>query len=898
MSLAAGAKLGPYEISGAIGAGGMGEVYKAHDTKLGRDVAIKVLPEAFAHDAERLSRFQREAKMLAALNHPNIATIHGLEQSGGTTYLVMELVPGEALQELIKRDGSVPVEEALLIAKQIAEALEAAHEKGIIHRDLKPANVKVTPEGKVKVLDFGLAKAFEGDATNEDISNSPTLSRAATMQGAILGTAAYMSPEQARGKGVDKRTDIWAFGCVLYELLTGKQAFHGEDVTDILAAVVRAEPNWTALPANISSSIRVLLQRCLRKDRRQRTPDAATIRIEIEDTIAAPMDSGATQAAPASTSKLPWAVAVVVTIIALVMACGWWRSARPVEQPLRLLVRLDDDLGPDVSLGSIAGPDEIISPDGTRIVYVSQGRLFTRRLDQPNATELVGTSGAYAPFFSPDGRWVAFFTAGKLEKISVEGGSAIALCDVLNGRGGSWGEDGNILAALKGAGGLSRIPSAGGPPAPLTDLQNGEATNRWPQILPGGKALLFTTNPTVGEFDDANIEVMSLVDHRRKTLVRGGTFGRYLPSGHLVYVNRGTLFAVPFDVDRLEIHGTPAPVLDQIDYNAVQGSAQFDFSQAGTLIYRSGGAGGGLLTVAWLDGAGKTQPLLAKPGNYGRPSMSPDGRRLALEVTEGSGTDIWLYDPQRDTMTRLTFTGNANTPLWNPDGRYIAFRETGGGMYVIRSDGSGQPQPLTQSTNIQIPWSFAPDGKRLAFYETDSKASFDLWTVPLEIDDAGLRAGKPEVFLQTPADERTPSFSPDGRLLAYVSNESGTFQVYVRAFSDKGGKWQISNTGGWQPMWSRSGHELFFETLDNHIMVAAYTVKGDSFVADKPQVWSEKSIWGLVLASRNVDLDPDGKRVVALMSPETADGQKAQNHVIFLENFFDEVRRRTATQAK
>ncbi len=712
MPPSAGTKLGSYEVLAQIGAGGMGEVYQAHDTKLGRDVAIKVLPEAFAHDPERLSRFQREAKLLASLNHPNIATIHGLEESNGTHYLVMELVSGENLAQRLKRDGAVPVEESLTIAKQIAEALEAAHEKGIIHRDLKPANVKLTPEGKVKVLDFGLAKAFAGDASTEDIGNSPTLSMAATMQGVILGTAAYMSPEQAKGKAVDKRTDIWAFGAVLYELLTGKQAFHGEDVSDILGAVLRMEPDWSRLPENTPPAIHRLLHRCLQKDRRQRLQDATDVRFEIEDTIAAPKDSGATQAAPASTSKLLLAVAAVLAIVAVVTSWVAWRATRPVEQALRPLVRLDVDLGPDVSLGSPAGTDEIISPDGTRIVYVSQGRLFTRRLDQPNATELAGTQGANAPFFSPDGQWVAFFTSGKLQKISVDGGSAIALCDAANAPGGSWGEDGNIIAALSSTSGLSRIPSAGGPPTPVTDLQNGEITHRWPQILPGGKAVLFTASPNATAFDGANIEVMSLADHRRKTLVRGGTFGRYLPSGHLVYVNRGTLFAVPFDVDRLEVHGTPAPVLDQIGYTTVQGSAQLDFSQTGTLIYRSGGAGGGLVTVAWLDGAGKVQALLAKPGAYGNPSLSPDGQRLAMDVTDGSGTDTWAYDWQRDTMTRLTFTGTAVHPVWSPDGRYIVFRTNPGeGLSVIRSDGSGKPQSLTQSKDAQIPWSFAPDGK-------------------------------------------------------------------------------------------------------------------------------------------------------------------------------------------
>src|SRR2546427_5977720 len=378
--LANGTTLGAYEILALIGSGGMGEVYQAHDTKLGRDVAIKVLPEAFAHDPQRLSRFQREAKLLASLNHPNIATIHGLEESSGTHYLVMELVPGETLRERVAREGALPVEEALGIARQIAEALEAAHEKSIIHRDLKPANVKVTPEGKVKVLDFGLAKAFAGEESGSDPSNSPTLSQAATLEGVILGTAAYMSPEQAKGKAVDKRTDIWAFGAVLYELLTGKQAFTGEDITEILAAVVMKEPAFGALPRNTPPSIRVLLQRCLRKDRRQRIPDAAALRIEIEDALAAPQDAGATLATSACRSKLPWAVAASVTVLLGITSWGWLRATRRVEQKLRPLVRLDVDLGPDVSLGSGWGADAIISPDGTRLVYLSQGRLFTRRL--------------------------------------------------------------------------------------------------------------------------------------------------------------------------------------------------------------------------------------------------------------------------------------------------------------------------------------------------------------------------------------------------------------------------------------------------------------------------------------------------------------------------------------
>ena len=902
MTIGNGTRLCSYEVAAQIGAGGMGDVYQAHDTKLVRDVAIKVLPEAFAHDSERLNRFQREAKMLAALNHPNVATIHGLEQSNGTSYLVMELVSGETLAERVKREGAVPVEETLKIAVQIAEALEAAHEKGVIHRDLKPANVKVTPEGKVKVLDFGLAKAFAGDTADSNPSESPTLSAVATMQGVLLGTAAYMSPEQARGKAVDKRTDIWAFGCVVYEMLTGKQAFQGEDVTEILAAVVKTEPDWGKLPENTPPGIGLLLRRCLQKDKTLRMRDAGDARIEIGEALAAPRDS-AKPAPSAAMSKLFGAVAAALAIIAGVALLGWWGSSRPAE--LKPLVRLDVDLGSDVSLGSsragpfgsVAGADVILSPDGTRIVYISQEKLFTRQLDQPKATELAGTQGAFAPFFSPDGQWVAFFAGAKLKKISVEGGAPMVLCDALYGLGGSWGQDGNIIAALSFPAALSQIASTGGTPTPVTELVQGEVNQVWPQILPGGKAVLFTAGAPgdLTNFNQASIEVMSLRDHRRKTLL-GGTFGRYLATsngvGHLVYINNGTLFAVAFDLNALEVRGTPVPLLEQVAYNPQSGSAQFDFSQTGTLLYRSGGtAGSGQVTVQWLDSDGKTQPLLAKPDSYLRPSFSPDGTRLAV-----ASSDVWVYDRQRDTMARLTFGARAIGPIWSPDGRYILFEEAPGGMFWTRSDGSGKPQALIQGNNAQVPWSITADGKRLAFHEVN-QTSLSIWTVPLENDGTGLRAGKPELFSQTRFDEAFPSFSPDGRWLAYASNESGTPQVYVRAFPGNQAKWQISNNGGTIPEWAHTSHELFFRTLDNQIMFADYTVRGDKFVADKPRLWSEKRIAN-VGGLPNYGLAPDGKRIAALMPVDTPEAQKTQNHVIFLENFFDELRRKVPLSGK
>jgi Tol biopolymer transport system component/predicted Ser/Thr protein kinase len=890
MPLSAGTRFGPYEILAPIGAGGMGEVYRAKDTRLKRDVALKVLPEAFANDPARMARFQREAEVLAALNHPNIAQVYGVEEHA----LIMELVEGDPLK------GPLPVETALQYARQIADALEAAHEKGIVHRDLKPDNVMITSAGVVKVLDFGLAAVLEGPASSAvDPANSPTLTMRATEAGMIMGTAAYMSPEQASGKPVDKRADIWSFGVVLFEMLSGQPMFGGaETVSHILADVLRARIDLGRLPPETPPAIGDLLRRCLDRDVRNRLRDIGEARVLIGKVLANP-SSGAEaqpQAISLRHSKAPWVAAAAMGLIAAIAGIGWWYATRAVERPL---VHLDVDLGPEVSLGSLFGADAIISPDGSRLVFVSKSRLFTRRLNQPKTSELAGTEGATSPFFSPDGQWVAFLAGGKLKKISVEGGAAVNLCDAPSFRGGAWGEDHNIIVALISQGGvLLRIPDTGGAPQPLTELAQGESTHRWPQVLPGGKAVLFTANAGTSGFDGANIEVMSFQDRRRKTLQRGGTYGRYLPTsngvssrgaGHLVYISKGTLFAVPFDPDTLAVRGTPAPVLPEVSYSSTLGSAQFDFSQTGTLVYRSGGSGGGMVTLQWLDGGGKLQPLPAKPGPYGQPRLSPDGKLVALRVTSGSGSDIWTYDWQRDSMSHLTFgDGTFTFPAWSPDGRYLVFHATSG-IFWTRADGAGKPQPLTQTKTAQYPWSFSPDGKRLAFAESGS-SGFNLWTLPIENDGGQLRAGKPEVFLQT-SNENYPAFSPDGRWIAYRSIESGAPEIFVRSFPDNGGKWQISNSGGIFAVWSRNGHELFYRNPDQQIMVVSYTTKGDSFVPDKPHLWSETRLADTSFF-QNLDMSPDGKRFLVLMPVEAPGQQRPNNQVIFLENFFDEVRRR------
>ena len=867
MSYSAGTRLGPYEILAPIGAGGMGEVYKARDPRLDRTVALKV------SKAEFTERFTREARMVAQLNHPHICTLHDV----GPNYLVMEFVEGTPLK------GPLPLEKAVEYAGQILDALDAAHRKGITHRDLKPANILVTKQG-IKLLDFGLAKQA-GEAKPDDLTMASV-----TMAGQITGTLQYMSPEQLQGKEADARSDIFSFGCVLYEMLSGAKAFAGSSAASVIAGILEREPE----PLKTTPPLDRVIRTCLAKDpdaRFQNARDLKTALLWSTESVGGPAATAAVRPG--------WIVVVAVLVAALGLAL-WapWRARKPADRPL---MRLDLDLGPDRTVRAGFGPDMVLSPDGARLAWLSQNRLFTRRLDQPMATELTGTEGASGPFFSPDGQWIAFAAGGKLKKVSVTGSSVVALCDAPILYGGSWGEDGSIVAALSLSSGLFRIPADGGAAAPLTKLDagRGERSHRWPQILPGGKAVVFTSNTNVfSQYDDAAIEAVSLVDGRRKTLVKGGTYGRYLAasgsSGYLIYMSRGTLFAVPLDPAALEARGPAVPILEQAAFNSAVGAAKLDTSQSGALIYENGESSGGLVTLKWLEEGGKTQPIIAKPGNYGRPSVSPDGRRIALEVLDGSSEDIWVQDLERDTMTRLTFAGKGiQAPIWTPDGRFIVFQDPRGVSWA-RADGSGKPQSLLPSKGTVFPWSFTPDGKSMAYQEVLTGTN-DLWSVPIEEDGATLRAGKPEVLLQTPFDERYPAVSPDGHWLAYVSNESGNYEVYVRPFQETasgGGKWQVSSGGGSYPMWSRTGHQLFFENFDGHIMVAAWNATGNSFTAGKPGLWSERQLSNLINTSKNIDIAPDGKRFAVIMPVEQPGSQTARSRITLVENFVDELRRR------
>jgi serine/threonine protein kinase/Tol biopolymer transport system component len=898
-----GESIGAYQVIAKLGIGGMGEVYRARDAKLNRDVAIKVLLPAVANDPDRLARFSREAQVLASLNHPNIATIYGIEEASGVTALVMELVEGEDLSQRIAR-GAIPSDEALPIARQIAEALEAAHDCAIIHRDLKPANIKVRPDGAVKVLDFGLAKAIDPTAgSSSRAMNSPTLSIHATQAGIILGTAAYMSPEQARGKSVDRRTDMWALGCVLFEMLTATRAFPGDDATDTIIAVCSKEPDWSKLPPAIASGIRRLLRRVLEKDPRRRLDSASGARIEIEEALttrsAIDDDASPRPVAPARwLTVTPWAITVVLAIASLsllVIAAPWRRPQ--LAQPLRLSA----ELGANVSLRYGSGDALAVSPDGTMMAFTAVGveggepSLFVRRLNQLQAMPFPGTETARSPFFSPDGQWVAFFADRKLKKISVAGGAAVTLCDTPSDRGGTWGEDGTIIFQpnIPGQQGtLMKVSSSGGTPEPLGGSDDSGRNPRFPQVLPGGRRVLFTSGDTYGAYNDANLVVQELPAGKHTVVLRGGYHGRYLSSGHLAYIHDGILMVAPFDVERLVLTGAAVPALEDVTSDPGTASAQFAVSANGAMVYLPGQSTSGW-PMDWLERSGRPTPLRPARANWYELRFAPDGQRLAFQIL-GAQNDVWVYEWARDILTRLTADPASDIkPAWTPDGGRIAYSsaraEKALNLYWQRADGSGDAQRLTTSPSQQQAGSWHPSRRVLAFEELNAATGWDVMTLQIDGDEVtGWKPGTPTVFLNGTFSETEPMFSPDGRWLAYDSNESGRSEVYVRPYPGPGAKWQVSSGGGSLATWSRTTRELLYGAPTGQIMAVAYQADAGSFKPAKPLPWAEGR-YTLRGRNRMFDLHPDGRRI-ALNSVEQATPDH-HDKVVWVFNLFDELRR-------
>ncbi len=890
-----GKTLGHYQITSQLGKGGMGEVFQAKDQVLGRDVAIKVLPEEFARDIDRVARFQREAKVLASLNHPNIAAIYGLEQSEGKNFLVLELVEGQTLADRIKA-GPIPVEESLKLALQIAEALEAAHDKGIIHRDLKPSNIKVTPDGKVKVLDFGLAKAFVGEHEELNLSNSPTLSNATTQQGVILGTAAYMSPEQARGKSVDKKADIWAFGCVLYEMLTGQAAFQGEDVTEILAAVVKSGVNLDLLPTNVHPRVREAITRCLQKDLRRRYSNIAEGRYEIEQALA---DPGGVLVQPPVTpiearkklqTILPW-VAGAVVLTAIVAGLAVWNlKPTPPPEP-RQVTRFYYELPNDQQLTDTNECNIAISPDGKQLVYAATGGLYRRSMDELDAKVIPGSGeNAQRPFFSPDGRWVGYWSAaeGQLKKIAINGGAPITIASSPSMGFFSWGADDTIVFGALDR--LMEVPAIGGSPQLIVKAENGGFIS--PQILPDRKSVLFTR----GAPRPIKVVVQLLKSGERKELFEGDS-ARYIPTGHIIYGQGHNLFAVPFDPGSLKVKGEPVSVVEDV-FRVL--APQYAISDSGALAYVAGTTNAAALarTLVWVDRNGKEEPIASMPSICRNPRISPDGTRVALDIEAAGITgnrDIWIWDLVRKNLIRLTSDSGRNaSPLWTPDSKRIAFYSTragSGSIYWRAANGTGKDEPVG-APDQTFPASWADNGRNLIVIQrgiTGGALGFDIGVLSIE----GDRKWKP--LLKEKHYESQPRISPDGRWIAYMSNESGQNEVYVRPFPeiDKG-KCQVSTSGGDSPLWSPGGRELFYRNGD---AVLAVPFKTESVFSAGTPITLFRGTYASFRAVltqgdfNSWDISPDGKRFLMMKESGTsaAGGPRRINIVL---NWFEELKQR------
>jgi Tol biopolymer transport system component len=836
---------GHFNITARIGAGGMGEVYRATDTRLKRDVAIKVLPEEVARDPERLARFQREAELLASLNHPHIAAIHGLEEVAGTPLLVLELIEGADLSERLKQ-GPIPPDEVVEIARQIAEALEEAHERGIVHRDLKPANIKLTPDGKVKVLDFGLAKAWAPDAISGgsgDLSRSPTLAYSGTHAGVILGTAAYMSPEQARGKAVDRRADIWAFGVVLYEMLVGGTLFGGETATDIIASVVKEQPDWEKLPEDTPRVLRSLLRRCLVKDPRQRLRDIGDARLELDLAQSGrseepePAPSAAAAGTPTTRWRriAPWAFAAVLAVGAVGLA-ALLALRRPPEAPV-VRFEVPAPEGGSFQLNPARPGPVRVSPDGTMLAFSAvvgtEGtRLLVRRLDEPEARVLPGTDGAQYPFWSPDSRHIAFFAEGKLKRVGASGGPPLTLCDAGDGKGGSWGSQGVIVFAPSFDSTIRRIPETGGEPEPVTtfDEDRNDDSHRHPRFLPDGRHFLYVARHASGASEGQAIVVGSTDGMVPRELLRSPAAVEYA-AGHLFFLRDQTLMGQAFDLDRRELSGEAFPIADPVTLVAAgTAHAVFSVSPGGVMAWQEGGGPGAGEKLVWRDREGAELETLGDPAPYLGVRLSPDGEHAIVSIadTQLGTTDLWVYDVKRGLRSRFTFDdAEDDSPAWSPDGDRVAFASNRRGqfdVYVKSLGGPGEEELLYESEEEAYPSEWHPDGSVLALWVRSRETSWDIWVLPLD----GERTPGP--FLETPFIEGGAAFSPDGRWLAYFSDESGRFEVYVRPFRGPGRQWQVSSEGGAWPHWTRGGREIVYHGLDGRVVAAPVEVRGDSLI--------------------------------------------------------------------
>jgi len=877
-----GTTLAHYRITAELGAGGMGEVWRAEDTKLGREVALKVLPEEFAKDPERMARFEREAKVLASLNHPNIATLYGLEtiEASGTgsesspkpqasshvTFLAMELVEGEDLSERIKR-GAVPVEEAIALALQIAEALEAAHEQGIVHRDLKPANIKLTEDGVVKVLDFGLAKTWETETGDSSLSLSPTVTHA-TAAGVILGTAAYMSPEQARGKSADRRADIWAFGVVVWEMLTGHKLFEGETVSDVLASVLKDAPDLEAIPSSTPAALRRLVARCLEKEPKKRLQwigDARLDLVEAQSPQVSEKERSAVADRPVrrSSERLAWVAAAVAVAVALAI---WFR---PSEMPDPPLTRFTLGLGGERNLSFIDQPILAISPDGRMVAMTANDAeavrdvIVLRHLDQNEVVQLDGTDGAGEMFFSPDGSSVAFFADGKLKRASVHGGSVVTLADAPNPRGGVWLPDGKILFAPLYSSGLWLVSDTGGEAEMVLDVdeERDERTLRFPHATPDGEIVLFTVGvlDSPNNYDDAIIEAYSLRTGERRRLIERANMARFASRDRIVFARSGDLYAIGFDPDRLQTVGEAVPVIEDVGGDPSSGAGYFSIAANGSIAWLAGAvtAADALLTI--VDETGEAERVPLSPRGFFQPRFSPDGTRLAFTVGEGfSGVsgDVWVYSLTSQGLSRLTFSGNELYPLWTPDGRQIAYLDyaSGAAIFAKAADGSAAEERFTpDDTSALFPESFSPDGKTLAFTRIGARSDIYLVT----------KGEDPRLFEEGAS---CPAISPDGRWIAYASPGAGTASVYVRPVEGEG-KWQVSPNLGGYPRWSGDGRRLFYIDIGSpkRPLMVVDVDTGDSFRAGPPQVVLE-NVGGAFVTSTapamNWDVSPSGDRFV------------------------------------